>query len=536
MIMKKIRQSTKVRKLKNLLRGVRNRLKNTTPQKISAPAKRTPIPAGMSLKPTAILSNHSIFSIEQYAKQLETSLYKLSEDLPILIFQANKPNRICIGLKKSDIGPFAKKLAEELTIPISWKTRNGGKLSSSSKFQTARLSNAQSVEATLLFPADFRVQIVISPYKDREDDEMMSSNDKLKGLRRLFPKDAVKVFGGTGLCYASDIIGGHSAELCDFPIDVVYTWVNDQDPDWQELYANHVQNKLPEVDTPEHENDNNSKATNLSRFKNRDELKYSIRSIHRHIPWVRNIYVLTNCAPPAWLAENDRVIWTRHEDVFEKEQLPTFSSHSIETTLHLIDGLSENFIYFNDDFFINTDLSKEIFFSPAGASHSNLEDYGMVAGSFRAADPDYFNAARKGAGLIKKEFGRVPTRLHKHSPYALRKSVLQEIERKFSSEVLGTRNSKFRSATDISLPSFFYHHFALQTGQAADRGIRSKLIKSNSRNFTRDFQNFLKKQDVRTFCINDAEDAHLNEKWNREVREFLELKFPIISFVENQNV
>ena len=39
-------------------------------------------------------------------------------------------------------------------------------------------------------------------------------------------------------------------------------------------------------------------AENLARFHNKDELRYSLRSVAQNLPWVRRIHVFTNCARP----------------------------------------------------------------------------------------------------------------------------------------------------------------------------------------------------------------------------------------------
>ena len=53
-----------------------------------------------------------------------------------------------------------------------------------------------------------------------------------------------------------------------------------------------------------------------------------------------------------------------HKDLFEEysEYLPTFNSLSIETMLYRIPGLAEQFIYFNDDFFLANNTKLEDFF------------------------------------------------------------------------------------------------------------------------------------------------------------------------------
>ena len=42
--------------------------------------------------------------------------------------------------------------------------------------------------------------------------------------------------------------------------------------------------------------------------------------------------------------------------------IPTFNSNAIEMRLHHINGLSKNFLSFNDDFFIGRSCKKEDFF------------------------------------------------------------------------------------------------------------------------------------------------------------------------------
>ncbi len=52
----------------------------------------------------------------------------------------------------------------------------------------------------------------------------------------------------------------------------------------------------------------------------------------------------------------------KHEDYIPKEFLPAFNSHVIEMYLHRIKGLSERFVYFNDDMFMIRPLCQTDFF------------------------------------------------------------------------------------------------------------------------------------------------------------------------------
>ncbi|XP_075407213.1 N-acetylglucosamine-1-phosphotransferase subunits alpha/beta [Tenrec ecaudatus] len=102
-----------------------------------------------------------------------------------------------------------------------------------------------------------------------------------------------------------------------------------------------------------------------SRFEDNEELRYSLRSIERHAPWVRNIFIVTNGQIPSWMnLDNPRVTIVTHQDVFQNlSHLPTFSSPAIESHIHRIEGLSQKFIYLNDDVMFGKDVWPDDFYS-----------------------------------------------------------------------------------------------------------------------------------------------------------------------------
>jgi hypothetical protein len=66
---------------------------------------------------------------------------------------------------------------------------------------------------------------------------------------------------------------------------------------------------------------------------------------------------------PSWLnTDHPKLTVVKHEDYIPKQYLPTFSSHPIELNMHRIRGLSEQFVYFNDDTFIINKMEPEDFF------------------------------------------------------------------------------------------------------------------------------------------------------------------------------
>ncbi|XP_068611095.1 N-acetylglucosamine-1-phosphotransferase subunits alpha/beta [Brachionichthys hirsutus] len=102
-----------------------------------------------------------------------------------------------------------------------------------------------------------------------------------------------------------------------------------------------------------------------SRFEDNEELRYSLRSVERHAPWVRHVFIVTNGQIPSWLnLDNPRVTVVTHRDIFQNQShLPTFSSPAIETHMHRIPGLSQKFIYLNDDVMFGKDVWPDDFYT-----------------------------------------------------------------------------------------------------------------------------------------------------------------------------
>lgn len=320
----------------------------------------------------------------------------------------------------------------------------------------------------------------------------------------------------------TELLGAPTFEdrAAEAPVDVVYTWVNHDDPDWKAAYAA----AKPAGDLPGDAKSADGDA--LSRFHSNDELRYSLRSVAQNLPWVNRIFVLSNCAPPDWFDPGqDRLVWVRHEEVIPAEFLPTFNSHVIESCLHRIPGLSEAFLYQNDDFFVAHPLPRRFFFEPSGISRSFLEPYGMVSGPVTPGDADYRNAARNSAALIRQTFGFAPTRLHRHTPYALRRAVLAEIEERFADTFRTMRGHRFRDPGDVNVTSFLYHHYAIATGRAVTADIASVLAQNNDIRWRAMLRRTAHPK-VQTYCINERGDTAPSRQWLRTVSRLLAERFP----------
>ena len=143
---------------------------------------------------------------------------------------------------------------------------------------------------------------------------------------------------------------------CDFDIDLVYLWVDGSDPVWL-AKKNAVCGAVI-----------SDAATNgVGRYVDNDELKYSLRSIECYAPWVRKIFIVTDSQIPKWLdTSNPRIKIVDHKEIIPGQYLPCFNSSVIEHFICKIPGLSEHFLYANDDMFINRCVSPEDFFASDG--------------------------------------------------------------------------------------------------------------------------------------------------------------------------
>ncbi len=145
------------------------------------------------------------------------------------------------------------------------------------------------------------------------------------------------------------------------PVDAVITWVDG----YEKAHADkltHYLTRMGIVNTPE--------AASPTRFNQCGEIDYCVKSILRFAPWIRSIYIVTDAQRPAIIEqfvgtpEEEKIKLIDHRDIFRgyEDCLPTFNSMTIECMLWRIPGLSNQFIYLNDDCAIVRPVAYEDFF------------------------------------------------------------------------------------------------------------------------------------------------------------------------------
>ena len=313
------------------------------------------------------------------------------------------------------------------------------------------------------------------------------------------------------------------------PVDVVYTWVDGSDPEW-------LMRKAAIQDDPVTRSEIlHALATNESRFASRDELRYSLRSLDMYADWVRHVYLVTDDQVPSWLdTTNPRITVVSHRELFgERGRLPTFNSHAIESQLHRIPGLSEQYLYLNDDVFFGRPLSPSLFFHGNGTAIFFLSGSKIGLGDPSPEDAPVMSAAKRNRDLFLERYGLTISQKFQHTPHALRRSVMQDLEREFEKDFIRTSETPFRSHEDISVSSSLGHYYGYVTGRAIPGAIRYFYADIARVDTPARLASLLRDRDYDVFCLNDHDSRRLDpEVQARIIGEFLEAYYPMPSSFE----
>lgn len=313
-------------------------------------------------------------------------------------------------------------------------------------------------------------------------------------------------------------------ESYNIEIDLVYLWVNGNDPIWQAK-------RNAFIGKPEEKSQTNCKG----RFADNDELKYSLRSIEMYSPWIRKIFIVTDNQTPEWIdTSNTKIKIIDHKEIMPEQCLPCFNSCLIEHFLYRIPGLSEHFLYANDDMFINSTVFPETFYTNNGFPivrliNSKLRDFFLSFKKHFLRIPlkYYMGTIKTSAKLIERNYGIYYSGKPHHNIDAYLKSDYQRAHEMFRKEISETLSNHTRKDNDVQ--RCLYTYFAL----AEKHGY--KLYVNQKTSFRFHIQNHkhykkLEKYNPIFFCMNDSEYA--NDDDRKMVKEFLEKRFPTKSEFE----
>lgn len=320
-------------------------------------------------------------------------------------------------------------------------------------------------------------------------------------------------------------------------VDIVIPWVDNTDPSWQAEFDRFAKEGA-QGDSRE------------IRYRDWGLLRYWFRAIDQFMPWVDRIHFVTSGHIPEWLDLSDkRLNWVKHEDFIPTEYLPTFSANTIELNLHRIKGLSDRFIYFNDDIFVLRPLSEKRFFrkglpcdfgvmtakpSDGGIIHMAINDLDVIDRHFdkrrqmRKFFPKWFSP-RYGVGVINnlllspwRDFSGF---IDPHLPNAFLKSTLEEVWKSEPEIMDKTCRSRFRTDADVN--QWLFRYWQLAQGNFCPSNTRRNTVCMDINDTTiTEIKQLIGSRQLDMICLNDSSDISDFNTIQNSIQESFEKLLP----------
>lgn len=263
-------------------------------------------------------------------------------------------------------------------------------------------------------------------------------------------------------------------------MDIVITYVNGQDPVWQKEYEKTVGKKII-----------------ARRYRDWGTMPYLMRGIEKYLPQVGNVFLVVSSESqvPSWV-NRDEVKVILHKDIIPQNLLPVFNSAAIEMFLHRIPGLSEQYLYMNDDLFpMNScDISDFFVENKIVIKHSPcLTAFNLFRKHVRNSD----HLARKAAGAGKGPVFMRPQ--HSVSPMLRSHSeaAFKAVEDDIMQNITPLRSEK-------NINQYFFTDYLFYKGLTIQKK-QSKRHFSTAVASAEKICSFIQNPDVKIACINDVD-------------------------------
>lgn len=319
-------------------------------------------------------------------------------------------------------------------------------------------------------------------------------------------------------------------------IDFIVLWVDGTDSEWRKQKS--IYTGIPFV-----END--------IQFRDWSIFHYWFRAVEQYAPWVNRVFLVTCGQIPKWLnTQHPKLKLVFHKDYMPEEYLPTFSSHPIELNLHRISDLSEHFVYFNDDMFLNAPVQAEDFFRdglpclsavqsifvPMGLgnsfSHIICNSTAFLNTHFKKKEvirknPEKWFTLTYGKGLLNNIYyslGRhgFSVLQNYHMPSPMLKSTFEKVWRMEPRILHETSLRKLRSEKDVN--QYIMNYYDIGTGGFFPRDPRQGMFYEVGHNNKALYRDLLEEKH-KTVCINDTV-CHDFEEEKQKLISVFEKKFP----------
>lgn len=262
-------------------------------------------------------------------------------------------------------------------------------------------------------------------------------------------------------------------------MDIVITYVDGNDPAWKQDYEKYT--NVPVME---------------KRFRDWGTLKYLLRGVERNMSFIRNVYLVVShpSQVPQW-ADQESLKVVLHKDIIPQEFLPTFNSNTIETHLHRIEGLDEEYLYFNDDLFPVGPCKPEDFFRD-GKGVLGFKRHFLAFGMYK-------NICRNSDRLARKALGvKVPCYFLRpqHICTAMLKSQCEELYDAVRDDILKSL-SRTRTAQNVTQYMFLVYQYL--KGRMINERISSKHC-SLAMATPEKVAEYILRPERNVLCINDV--------------------------------
>lgn len=301
-------------------------------------------------------------------------------------------------------------------------------------------------------------------------------------------------------------------------IDFVICWVDGNDPVWKEKMLSFAPSK---------------RQSDKTRFRDWNLLKFWFRSVEKYAPWVHKVYFVSDAQVPEWLnTECDKLVVVDHKDYMPNDILPTFNSNTIELNFHRIKGLSEHFVAFNDDTFINGPIDEDYYFCNGlprdatneqlylGRGYNKITKWGITVTDFCCTQvmKYHFNRKQVTKGNFKRWYGGylgIKYRLYAlaqiwrddfqnfatpHNEKAFLKHVFNEIW-ECEGDLLMKSCTRFREPANLSI--YLMRYWQLASNKFFPTRLKNKATYQIDEESLENIVCAIRDENVKSLCLND---------------------------------
>ncbi|MDN0046121.1 hypothetical protein QVN49_03750 [Megasphaera hexanoica] len=318
-------------------------------------------------------------------------------------------------------------------------------------------------------------------------------------------------------------------------IDIVYCWCDGKDPDFRKR-----KNYFLKKENMPYDED----SVGELRFFDNEELRYSLRSLEMYAPWIHHVYIVTDRQVPKWLNTSySKVSVIDHSQIMPCELIPVFEAAVIERYIINIPGLSEYFLYANDDMFFGMPVEPEFFFTNTGNPIVYLKPYERFEkivdekdfqNKYNAA-PAWMRTNMNAWKLLHERYGQKEFYVSAHTIDGYKKSYFDDILKKYKKAF--DQADKYRFRTDKGIGRDIFGLDMVYSGYGVAEVIKKPNFWQKHIHKSKDYiwkcycgsENAKTRKEILrftpyVFCVNA--EAHSSEQQKKEMRDFYEMLFP----------